>query len=435
VTSHLGTLLELACTALCALSELVGDAEWTKEVQEKEPALLMEALRASIEVGHQLQIPASVYSPIEDTLLHLSINPQPTRWMCLATLIAVMCLCDAKSCLDSIGLRAGNTHMHATGMVTSCLGCSLPSIQPGLQLIQTQWPLTRLALLSTNNPLQASATLTSYLDACVADPPFRLLVRSSLLDHLSDPGSTAYSSCYCLPGICQQLWAQHVVLLSGHQFFGRIYKPFSWGPTGMEYARAVGERAHDCFLAFMAALDTDANKGPVLDLEEAEEGPSTESSVGPSAAEGTGTLTADSPAGSSTTGTSEGGSEEEVAGTGNAGGHSLRGGSGSAVDGTDRAEQQGAQPHGSSDEGSGGSSGEGTHSGQDSDEDSDEDSDDDTPNPPYAPRCVTGSSVNQRRLLASWVLKMPPPGDLIQAMEVSDAGMVVAAMHLFGCSM
>jgi hypothetical protein len=29
----------------------------------------------------------------------------------------------------------------------------------------------------------------------------------------------------------------------------------------------VGGRAHDCFLSFMAALDTDANKGLVLDLD------------------------------------------------------------------------------------------------------------------------------------------------------------------------
>jgi hypothetical protein len=80
--------------------------------------------------------------------------------------------------------------------------------------------------------VQAAATLTRYLDACVADPTFPLLVRSSLLDHLSYPGTTAYSSRYCLPGICQQLWAEHVTLLSGPHFFGHIYNPFSWGPTG-----------------------------------------------------------------------------------------------------------------------------------------------------------------------------------------------------------
>jgi hypothetical protein len=51
VVSHLGTLLELACTALCVLSELVDDLEWKRVVREKEPALLLEALRAGVEVG------------------------------------------------------------------------------------------------------------------------------------------------------------------------------------------------------------------------------------------------------------------------------------------------------------------------------------------------------------------------------------------------
>jgi hypothetical protein len=180
-----------------------------------------------------------------------------------------------------------------------------------IQLVETKYD--QLCCLQL---MQAAATLTRYLDACVSDPPFQLLVRSTLLDHLSCPESTAYSSRYCLPGICQQLWADHVTLLSGPQFFGRIYKPFSWGPTGKEYAQAVGGRAHDCFLSFMAALDTDASKGREMK------------------------------------------------------------------------------------------------------KDSKEGAGDDACSLPYAPRCVTGSLVNQRRLLASWVLKMPPPGDLLQAMEV-----------------
>jgi hypothetical protein len=51
IIGHLITLLELACTALCVLSELVGDAQSRKAAQEKEAVLLMEALRAGIEVG------------------------------------------------------------------------------------------------------------------------------------------------------------------------------------------------------------------------------------------------------------------------------------------------------------------------------------------------------------------------------------------------